>query len=99
MALLGKGPRPEAARVKISASTDVNELPCQCCGLPGYEVWRLGRTMSITFVKDRTDILCTFCEGLIEAGLLRPETVDSKLRYRQWHMGDWTPGDLVPLRE
>lgn len=38
---------------------------------------------------------CEFCEGLVKAGLIRPEIVDGELRFRQWRMGEWTPGELL----
>lgn len=65
---------------------------CECCGA----TWE-DRTIDIAFTKggEEAEMLCHFCKGLIEAGMLRPEVVRGRRRYRQWHF-EWKPGELLP---
>lgn len=44
--------------------------------------------------KGPPEIRCEFCQGLLDAGLIRPEMVDGVLRFRQW-FPEWKPGKLV----
>ena len=67
------------------------EIRCECCGVPSDL-----SPLTVTYAKDVTTILCAPCERLIDAGMLRPETIDGRLRYRQWHFQPMTPGDLLP---
>jgi hypothetical protein len=68
-------------------------IRCECCGTNGQQ----GRAVSVTFSRT-TDCraICEFCQGLIDAGLIREEWIDGERRFRQWHMGEWTPGELLP---
>lgn len=63
---------------------------CECCGRD-LNVCAL----NITFSHEQSTILCTFCTGLIESGLVRPEGAEGgRTVYRLWRM-EWTPGELV----
>jgi hypothetical protein len=68
---------------------------CDVCGDDGTF-----RPLQVTYGKSGdVTCYCSLCEGLVKAGLLRPELVDGKLRFRKWHMGEWTPGELLPAPE
>ncbi len=70
----------------------LEEIVCDVCGNPPVIV---DGTLEINSTKDeRTEIYCNLCRGLIDAGMLRAETVDGKLRYRQW-FPEWKPGELI----
>lgn len=63
-------------------------LACECCG---------STTRALTFKMSNveSECLCEFCQGLIDAGLVRPERDEAGRKvYRQWHF-EWTPGKLV----
>lgn len=66
----------------------MNDWPgCDCCGVTADL-----RAINITFSKEEAmEALCEFCQGLIDAGLIRRE---GPKQYRQWHM-EWKPGKLV----
>jgi len=66
---------------------------CDVCGDDGTR-----RSLTIVFSKrGQVETTCEFCQGLIDAGLIRPEQVDGELRWRQWHP-EWKPGELLPGR-
>jgi len=69
-----------------------NETPrCDVCGATYEE-----RPLTLTVKFRETTCYCSTCERLVDAGMLRPEMVDGVLRFRQWHIGEWTPGELLP---
>lgn len=69
------------------------DVPCDCCGITG----RQGGRMTFTGRSGQPmKVLCDTCERLIKDGLLRPETQDGQLVYRQWHYQPMTPGELLP---
>lgn len=64
---------------------------CDCCNR-GY-----GAAAALTITSDHrgVTILCDLCEGLVEAGLVRPERAeDGRTVYRRWTF-EWRPGELV----
>jgi hypothetical protein len=69
----------------------LEDVRCQCCGMPGDRA-----ALTITGdIHGKVTILCSMCERLIDDGFLRPETVDGRTRYRQWHLQPMTPGELL----
>lgn len=80
----------------MSETINMLDYPCDCCGLSSSQS---GRTIAFVIAREESSALCDLCERLIAEGLLRPETVDGELRYRQWHYQPMTPGELLPKRE
>lgn len=71
----------------------MSELRCEVCGRNGDQV-----ALSLTFGAHvpPPNIVCEFCSGLIESGLIRPEgDGNGGTMYRQWYMGEWTAGELL----
>lgn len=66
-------------------------VTCDVCGISADH-----RIVTLTFhAGHQATALCALCEGLIESGLIRPETAeDGSTVYRQWHQ-EWRPGELV----
>jgi hypothetical protein len=68
---------------------------CDVCGEDGSH-----RTLTVTSkCNGIVECYCDFCEGLVRDGLLRPEMVEGKLRFRQYHPVPMQPGELVPARD
>lgn len=69
---------------------------CDVCGPAWFYV---GREMRIEGRGGFVTSMCSFCRGLVEAGVLRSETVVEgdviSVRWRQWAF-EWTPGELLP---
>ena len=73
--------------------SDRHVTTCEVCGGDGTH-----HAITVTLSFRESTVLCEFCQGLIDAGLIRraADDPDGTHRYRQWHMGNWTPGELVP---
>lgn len=77
----------------LTVTKTLSELCCEVCGRNGEQV-----ELTITFGMSvpPPNIVCGLCSGLIESGLIRPEgDGNGGTVYRQWHMGEWTPGELL----
>lgn len=64
---------------------------CDCCGHDGSVNTLTVFTSSI----DPMRITCSFCQGLMDAGLIREEWHNGVRRFRRWSF-EWVKGDLLP---
>lgn len=64
---------------------------CDCCGTDGSD----GRVVTVVCTSREMRATCSFCQGLLDAGMIREEWVGDVRRFRRWS-AEWKPGELVP---
>jgi len=69
------------------------QIYCDCCGGDGSMHELTAITMSRS---EPVRITCTFCQGLIDAGMLREEWHNGVRRFRRWEF-EWTKKELRPV--
>lgn len=73
--------------------TDDRGAPrCDVCGDPG-----ISHPVTVNFTLGGVTAYCSFCQGLMDAGYIRLDSVDrdGTPRFRRWE-NVWTARDLVP---